>query len=43
LDARDAVDRVDQARVCKHAKLVVDTRNAMREVRRSHEANVVLA
>ncbi|MEZ0230833.1 MAG: nucleotide sugar dehydrogenase [Planctomycetota bacterium] len=34
---------VDYAKVCKHAKLVVDTRNATKEVRRPYESKVVLA
>jgi UDP-N-acetyl-D-glucosamine dehydrogenase len=35
--------KVDYAKVCKHAKLVVDTRNATKDVRRPHESKVVLA
>lgn len=35
--------KVDYAKVCKHAKLVVDTRNATKEVRRPYESKVVLA
>jgi UDP-N-acetyl-D-glucosamine dehydrogenase len=34
---------VDYAKVVKHAGLVVDTRNATKDVRRGHEAKVVLA
>lgn len=35
--------KVDYAKVVKHARLVVDTRNATKEVRRGHEGKVVLA
>lgn len=35
--------KVDYAKVCKHAKLVVDTRNATKEVRRPYADKVVLA
>ncbi len=35
--------RVDYAKVCKHAKLVVDTRNATKDVRRPYENKIVLA
>ena len=35
--------KVDYARVLKHARLVVDTRNATKDVRRGHEGKVILA
>ncbi|HZU99185.1 MAG TPA: nucleotide sugar dehydrogenase [Planctomycetota bacterium] len=35
--------KVDYAKVCKHAKLVVDTRNATKDVRRPYADKVVLA
>jgi UDP-N-acetyl-D-glucosamine dehydrogenase len=35
--------KVDYGRVCKHAQLVVDTRNATKDVRRSYEGKIVLA
>ncbi|MBI3726493.1 UDP-N-acetyl-D-glucosamine dehydrogenase, partial [bacterium] len=34
---------VDYSKVVKHARLVVDTRNATKEARRGHEGKVVLA
>jgi UDP-N-acetyl-D-glucosamine dehydrogenase len=35
--------KVDYAKVCKHAKLVVDTRNATKDLRRQFEDKIVRA